>query len=79
MKRNFFLWFRETEVKRSETVSVLLSFALKQNFLKAKLGHPSGEGRKMTAGWGGGNLTAAGVEDDCWVGRGGKRLLSGEG
>ena len=35
-----FLWFRETEAKRSETVSVSLSFASKQNFFKAKLGHP---------------------------------------
>ena len=34
-KRNFFLRFRETEAKRSETVSVSLSFASKQNiFLK---------------------------------------------
>ena len=34
-KRNeakLFLWFRETEAKRSETVSVSLSFASKRNF-----------------------------------------------
>ena len=38
-----FLWFREAEAKRSETVSVSLSFALKRNFCIVKLGHPSGD------------------------------------
>ena len=36
----FFLWFRETEAKRSETVSVSLR---SETFFKAKLGHPSTE------------------------------------
>ena len=35
-----FLWFRETEAKRSETVSVSLSFALKRNFFKSEIGTP---------------------------------------
>ena len=36
----FFLWFRETEAKQSETVSVSLSFASKQNFFKSEIGTP---------------------------------------
>ena len=35
-----FLWFRETEANRSETVSVLLSFASKRNFFNSKIGTP---------------------------------------
>ena len=55
MKRNCFFWFRETEAKRSETVSVSLSLASKQNFFKAKLGHPSFNttGGRWEAGGGG--------------------------
>ena len=34
------MWFRETEAKGSKTVSVLISFASKRNFFKAKSGHP---------------------------------------
>ena len=35
-----FLWFRETEAKRSETVYVSLSFASKRNFFKSEIGTP---------------------------------------
>ena len=40
MKRNFFPEFREKEAKPSETVCVLLSFALKLNFFRSEIGTP---------------------------------------
>ena len=44
-KRNLrsetFLCFRETEAKRSQTVSVSLILLRSETFLKAKLGHPT--------------------------------------
>ena len=50
MKRIFFPEFREKEAKSSETVCVSLSFAVKRNFLEAKLGHPNPQ--PCRRGWG---------------------------